>query len=95
MALVRLDPTRELEAFQTDMNRLFDTFFRSDGGSPVRRWVPPTDLTEDGEDMVMRLDLPGISEEDVAVEVEGNVLTYDEQVAKLRLIADVARDVWG
>ncbi|GJF02189.1 5-methyltetrahydropteroyltriglutamate--homocysteine S-methyltransferase [Pseudonocardia sp. D17] len=27
--------------------------------------------------------------------VEGNVLTYDEQVAKLRLIADVARDVWG
>jgi len=75
MALVRLDPTRELEAFQTDMNRLFDTFFRSDGGSPVRRWVPPTDLTEDGDDMVMRLDLPGISEEDVAVEVEGNVLT--------------------
>ncbi len=27
--------------------------------------------------------------------VEGNTLTYDEQVAKLRLIVDVARDVWG
>jgi len=27
--------------------------------------------------------------------VEGNALTYDEQVAKLRLIAGVARDVWG
>ena len=27
--------------------------------------------------------------------VEGNALTYDEQVAKLRLIVDVARDVWG
>ena len=27
--------------------------------------------------------------------VEGNVLSYDEQVAKLRLIVDVARDVWG
>jgi 5-methyltetrahydropteroyltriglutamate--homocysteine methyltransferase len=27
--------------------------------------------------------------------VEGNVLTYDEEVAKLRLIVDVARDVWG
>ncbi len=26
---------------------------------------------------------------------EGNALTYDEQVAKLRLIVDVARDVWG
>jgi 5-methyltetrahydropteroyltriglutamate--homocysteine methyltransferase len=27
--------------------------------------------------------------------VEGNTLTYDEEVAKLRLIVDVARDVWG
>jgi 5-methyltetrahydropteroyltriglutamate--homocysteine methyltransferase len=26
---------------------------------------------------------------------EGNALTYDEEVAKLRLIVDVARDVWG
>jgi 5-methyltetrahydropteroyltriglutamate--homocysteine methyltransferase len=26
---------------------------------------------------------------------EGNDLTYDQQVAKLRLIVDVARDVWG
>ena len=27
--------------------------------------------------------------------VEGNVLTYDQEVAKLQLIVDVARDVWG
>jgi 5-methyltetrahydropteroyltriglutamate--homocysteine methyltransferase len=27
--------------------------------------------------------------------VEGNVLSYDEQVAKLRLIVETARDVWG
>ena len=27
--------------------------------------------------------------------VEGNVLTYDEQVAKLRLIVETAADVWG
>ena len=27
--------------------------------------------------------------------VEGNVITYDDQVAKLRLIVDVAADVWG
>jgi 5-methyltetrahydropteroyltriglutamate--homocysteine methyltransferase len=27
--------------------------------------------------------------------VEGNALTYDEQVAKLRLIVSIARDVWG
>ena len=27
--------------------------------------------------------------------VEGNALTYDEQVAKLRLIVEVAEEVWG
>ena len=27
--------------------------------------------------------------------VEGNLLTYDEQVAKLRLIVETAREVWG
>jgi len=27
--------------------------------------------------------------------VEGNALTYDEQAAKLRLIVDVARQIWG
>jgi 5-methyltetrahydropteroyltriglutamate--homocysteine methyltransferase len=27
--------------------------------------------------------------------VEGNVLSYDQEVAKLRLIVETARDVWG
>ena len=27
--------------------------------------------------------------------VEGNALTYDQQVAKLRLIVETARDIWG
>jgi 5-methyltetrahydropteroyltriglutamate--homocysteine methyltransferase len=27
--------------------------------------------------------------------VEGNVLSYEEQVAKLRLIVETAREVWG
>jgi 5-methyltetrahydropteroyltriglutamate--homocysteine methyltransferase len=27
--------------------------------------------------------------------VEGNVLSYDDELAKLRLVVDVARDVWG
>jgi 5-methyltetrahydropteroyltriglutamate--homocysteine methyltransferase len=27
--------------------------------------------------------------------VEGNALTYDEEVAKLRLIVETAAEVWG
>jgi 5-methyltetrahydropteroyltriglutamate--homocysteine methyltransferase len=27
--------------------------------------------------------------------VEGNVLSYEEEIAKLRLIVETAADVWG
>jgi 5-methyltetrahydropteroyltriglutamate--homocysteine methyltransferase len=27
--------------------------------------------------------------------VEGNALTYDEEVAKLQLVVETAQDVWG
>jgi 5-methyltetrahydropteroyltriglutamate--homocysteine methyltransferase len=27
--------------------------------------------------------------------VEGNALTYDQEVAKLRLIVETAHDIWG
>ena len=27
--------------------------------------------------------------------VEGNALTYDEEVAKLRLVVEVAEEIWG
>lgn len=75
MAVVRWEPTRELESFQSDMNRLFESFFRPGSGRNGTRWVPATDLAQEGDDLILRLDLPGMDDETVDVEVEGNVLT--------------------
>ena len=75
MAVVRWDPTRELESFQTDMNRLFDGIFRSSDGNGIRRWIPATDLREDGDSLMLRIDLPGMSESEVDVEINDNVLS--------------------
>jgi HSP20 family protein len=78
MALVRWDPARELDLLQSDMNRLFDTFFQGRNGgaaSGARRWVPPMDLVETDDDFVLRADLPGLGEDDVDIEVKDNVLT--------------------
>lgn len=75
MAVVRWEPTRELESFQSDMNRLFESFLRPASGRSGPRWIPATDLTWEGDDLVLRLDLPGMDDESVDVEVEGNVLT--------------------
>jgi HSP20 family protein len=79
MALIRWEPVRELNTIQTEMNRLFNTFFDSsapaNGPSLGRRWLPAMDLVEDGGEYVLKADLPGLSEEDVNIEVEDNVLT--------------------
>jgi HSP20 family protein len=77
MALVRWDPIRELDSLQGDMNRLFDRFFegRPANGAGARRWIPPMDLVETDDHLVLRGDLPGLTEDDVDIEIKDNVLT--------------------
>ncbi len=76
MALIRWEPVRELQTIQSEMNRLFNTFFEAPAaGVSTRRWIPAMDLVETDDDFVLRTDLPGLSEKDVNIELEDNVLT--------------------
>jgi HSP20 family protein len=81
MALIRWEPVRELGTIQNEMNRLFNTFFDTPAGatngapSTLRRWIPAMDLVETENDFVLRVDLPGLTEQDVNVELEDSVLT--------------------
>jgi HSP20 family protein len=74
--VVRWDPSREVDSLHSDLSRVFDAFF---GGRPgngaSRRWVPATDLVEEGDHLVLRADLPGLTEDDVEIEVNDRVLT--------------------
>jgi HSP20 family protein len=60
------------EPFSREVDRLFDAFFgeREQG----RRWVPPVDLVEAEDHYVLKADLPGLSEEDVSIEVQDGTL---------------------
>ena len=76
MALVRWEPMRELNTLQTEMNRLFNSFFDEGGrNGERRRWAPAVDLVEREDSLVLRADLPGLKEDDVQIEVRDNVLT--------------------
>lgn len=78
MTIVRWEPLRELHTLQSEMNRLFTTMFDTpDEGarSGARRWLPSMDLVERGDEYILRADLPGVSQEDVNIEIEENVLT--------------------
>ena len=61
------------EPFSREVDRLFDAFLgQSDRGS--RRWVPPMDLVEADDHFVLKADLPGLSDDDVAIEVQDGTL---------------------
>jgi HSP20 family protein len=77
VTIVRWEPLRELSSLQTEMNRLFSAAFEggAQGTAAARRWAPAMDLLETDEHFVLRADLPGVSEEDVNIELEDNVLT--------------------
>jgi HSP20 family protein len=77
MTIVRWEPFRELSSLQTEMNRLFNAAFDTSpaGNGGNRRWAPAMDLLETEDHFVLRADLPGMTESDVNIELEDNVLT--------------------
>jgi HSP20 family protein len=73
----RWEPYR-VSDIQTEVNRLFDSFFgRPSPSTPQsgRSWVPFVDVQETKDDLVLSLDLPGVSEKDVTVSIMGDLLT--------------------
>jgi len=80
MALVRWDPWTTLPSLQDRINRLFDDAFPA---RPAGRedemtlfdWRPTVDTYEEGDNVVIRAELPGVNKEDVSIDVKDNVLT--------------------
>jgi HSP20 family protein len=76
MALVRWEPFRELAALQNEMGRWMGQLpGLTPGNGQSSNWLPSVDVWETENELVLSFDLPGISEEDIAVELEDNVLT--------------------
>ena len=64
------------EPFSQEVNRLFNTLFADvDSQQAARRWTPLMDLVEADDHFVLKADLPGLSEDDVAIEVQDGALT--------------------
>lgn len=80
MTLVRWDPfwrrspLAMLETMQRQMNRWMEEFFREEGES-LSNWVPRVDLVEHDDHLELKAELPGLSRDDVKVELNNGVLT--------------------
>lgn len=79
MALMRWDPFRDLISLQDRMNRLFeDSLTRNraqDESFTAGIWSPVVDVYETENEMVIKAELPGLTREDISIEIDGNKLT--------------------
>lgn len=69
--------TSEPRTLRNEMDRLFDEFF---GMTPARSsrgamWSPAINIREDKDNFYVEAELPGMTKEDIDLEVENNVLS--------------------
>ena len=78
-ALIRWEPTRELSTLRGRMDRLFNEAFGRDWGGEeglkTGVWIPPVDVYETKESIVLKTDLPDVNKDEVDISVENNTLT--------------------
>ncbi|MCC6224422.1 MAG: Hsp20/alpha crystallin family protein [Thermoleophilia bacterium] len=77
MTIVRWEPFRELAALQSELSRFTNELWGAPaaGAGGASTWLPALDVWETDAEIVLALDLPGIAEDRVTIEVEDGVLT--------------------
>jgi len=86
MGIIRFDPFREMDRLQNEVNRLFDGY-NNGASAPAsetraasapfadRLWSPAVDVAETGSEIVLRAELPGMTQDAIDVELTGDTLT--------------------
>ncbi len=76
MVHVKWEPFRDLMAMQDRMTRLFDEtlsrIFKEE--MPRRVWSPPVDIVEREKEVLIKMDLPEMDQNEIDIKVEENTL---------------------
>ncbi len=91
MTVVKWEPFRDLMAMQNRMTRLIDETLSRIWKEEVVRgvWSPPVDILERGSEVVLKVDLPEVSQEEIDIRVEGSTLIIQ---GERRLIKDAPEE---
>jgi HSP20 family protein len=74
--ITRWDPFREMTTLQDRMNRLFQDYGRgSDELMTTGSFVPPVDIYEDEHSITVKMEIPGVDQNDLDIRMENNTLT--------------------
>ena len=74
--LTRRTPNRTIRDLQREVDSIFDQFFgRGSDDDTSAVWAPRTDLSETDDAFRIRLDVPGTTKDDIAINLQNNTLT--------------------
>jgi HSP20 family protein len=78
MDLIQWQPFREVSRLRNEMDRLWDDYF-----GPGRRalrpleeaWMPAVDVSESGDKITIKAEIPGMEAKDIEISMVGDTLT--------------------
>ena len=76
--LTRFEPFREFATLQDRINRVFRDSYSGEGRDEsltTSSFAPAVDVYEDEHKVTLKIEVPGIDEKDIDVQVENNILT--------------------
>ena len=76
--LVRWEPFREIATLQNEMSRFMNGLLEGNGRTN-QAWVPALDVWETENEIVYALDVPGIPEDKISVELDDGALTISAE----------------
>jgi len=68
-------PIRENAALQNRVNSFFQEFAGENNPETTGKFVPAVDIYDDGEKVLLKLEIPGVKESDVDIRVENQTLS--------------------
>lgn len=86
--IIRWNPLRELAAMQSAMDRIFDESWR-DGGPAFNGNNLPVDVTESDNAYTVVANLPGVSADEIDINLHDNVLTVGVEIERSETGEDV------
>jgi HSP20 family protein len=75
--ITRIDPFHELATLQDRFNSFFENLADTSGKDQLAAgtFVPAVDVYEDEHNLVLKLEIPGVNEDDIKVSLENSTLT--------------------
>lgn len=82
MTLMRWDPFRDVQNLQRAMNRLFDDSLLRSVERDHHETFGSADLFETADSLLLYLDVPGVKQEDIKIQLLGNQLVVQAERAQ-------------